>query len=156
MTDEGVHHLAQCARLKSLDVSHCWKITDAGLAHLSPGLSALGHLDIAYVWQVGAHSFVCMCMCAVELAAAGASLRSACVGCGLPLYAVIVQACMLLPGGQSCCALTWYCLAQVTDASLDLLRGMTSLVSISAAGCLKFSTSAKASAKHLLSVTSAY
>ena len=56
VTDEGVRHLAQCARLKSLDISHCWKVTDSGLSHL-PSLVLLAHLDIAYCWQVRiAHS----------------------------------------------------------------------------------------------------
>ena len=52
VTDEGVRHVAGCARLKSLDLSHCWKISDSGVSHL-PALALLAHLDLAYCWQAG-------------------------------------------------------------------------------------------------------
>ena len=45
---------------------------------------------------------------------------------------------------------------QVTDCSLDMLRGMSSLVSLQARGCPSFTPAAKAAAKHLLDVTLAY
>ena len=61
MTDEGVRHLATCAHLKSLDLSHCWKVTDGGVSRL-PALALLAHLDIAYCWQVGCLVWLAPCM----------------------------------------------------------------------------------------------
>lgn len=170
LSDVALEHCARLPSLQHLETSNCWHFTDAGLVKLT-ALTALAHLDLSYCWQV-------KCSYWTEyhenLAYLALDSRLACDKQPIARLGphpcqvrtpIIVLVCVRLewsPTGAvnnsfhgehrlRVCMLSALHGLQVTDRGVEnLVKSMTSLVTLNIMGCHRLTPRAKGQVARLL------
>ena len=184
--DAGVAALAGLTALRSLNLKQCKRVSDAGLAALAPALQqltalalqgageltdggvaalaqmrSLADLELQFSWQFGDAGVAALtaltALSRLDLIYRRARMRGGRRGGGRRLWAA--PRCLLGPPDacpSSGCTPARRCSWKVTDASLEALARMTSLLELNVLGCHRLSPQAKAAVAHLLDSAHAF